>query len=144
MATEYGQRLRAARKYAGLTQEQLRDKTGIAQSTISSAERDGLGSAETPVYAKACGVSALWLATGEGEMVPTQATEADLVMPDGRRIEVKARAPIIRPQPMGDGVERRLTRFLAVLFQLPEAERDRALVAATEVLLDHLPPPPSA
>jgi len=154
MATEYGNRLRAARKHAGLTQEQLRDKTGIAQSTISSAERDGQGSSETPVYAKACGVSALWLATGEGEMVPMElaAQQAGVftysnAQPDftapGIAIDVKARAPIIRPQAMGSQVERRLTRFLAVLFQLPEAERDSALVAATELLLDRLPPPPS-
>lgn len=70
MATEYGQRLRQARQLAKLTQAGLSAKTGIAQSTISTAEREGHGSADTPTYAQACGVSALWLATGEGDMIP--------------------------------------------------------------------------
>lgn len=69
MATEYGQRLRAARKHAGFTQEEAGKRTGIAQSTISTAERVGNGSADTPVYAKAYGVDAHWLATGEGTML---------------------------------------------------------------------------
>ena len=70
MATEYGKRLRLARKGAGLTQGALSKKTGIAQSTISTAEREGRGSSETPVYAQACGVNAMWLAKGDGEMKP--------------------------------------------------------------------------
>lgn len=74
MATEYGSRLREARRRAKLTQVDLSKKTGIPQSTISTAERLGNGSAETAVYAKVCGVDAHWLATGEGAMV--QATEA--------------------------------------------------------------------
>lgn len=69
MATEYGSRLRTARKLAGLTQTDLGTKTGIPQSTISTAEREGHGSSETPVYAKALGVDPHWLATGEGEML---------------------------------------------------------------------------
>lgn len=71
MATEYGNRLKQARKYAGFTQQALSAKTGIAQSTISTAERQGHGSPDTPVYAAACGVNALWLATGDGNMVPS-------------------------------------------------------------------------
>lgn len=66
MATDYGKRLREARKGAGLTQKQLSQITGIAQSTISTAEREGYGSGDTPIYAKVCGVNALWLANGEG------------------------------------------------------------------------------
>ena len=71
MPTEYGSRLRKARKHAKLTQQGLGKITGIAQSTISTAEREGNGSADTPVYAKACGVDVNWLATGKGEMLPT-------------------------------------------------------------------------
>jgi len=74
MATEYGNRLRQARKHAGLNQVQLAKQTGLAQSTISSAERLGNGSTDNAVYAKACGVSAHWLETGEGEMLPATAT----------------------------------------------------------------------
>lgn len=69
MATEYGDRLKKARSYAGLTQVGLSEKTGIPQTTISTAERLGNSSGDTPVYAKACGVSSHWLATGEGEML---------------------------------------------------------------------------
>lgn len=47
------------------------------------------------------------------------------------------------PQPIKDETEKKLTRFLAVLYQLPEDRRSNALAIATEVLLDHLPPPPS-
>ena len=72
MTTEYGTRLRQARKSAQLTQAKLSKMTGIPQSTISTAEREGHGSGETPVYARACGVIALWLATGEGEMMNSQ------------------------------------------------------------------------
>jgi len=68
MATEYGKRLRQARKHAGLNQTAAAKKTGIPQSTISTAERLGNGSGDTPIYAKAYGVSAHWLATGEGVM----------------------------------------------------------------------------
>lgn len=73
MATEYGMRLRAARKHANLTQVKLSELTGIAQSTILTAEREGHGSSDTPVYAKVCGVDAHWLATGTGDMLPTPA-----------------------------------------------------------------------
>jgi len=76
MATEYGNRLRQARKHAGLNQTQLAKKTGLAQSTISSAERLGNGSTDNAVYAKACGVSAHWLETGDGEMLATTGTAA--------------------------------------------------------------------
>ncbi len=69
MSTEYGNRLRAARKHAGLTQQGLSKKTSIAQSTISTAERSGNGSVDTSIYARACGVDVHWLATGEGSMV---------------------------------------------------------------------------
>lgn len=47
------------------------------------------------------------------------------------------------PKPISSETERRLTRFLAVLYQLPEDRRASALLIATEVLLDHLPPPPT-
>lgn len=80
MATEYGTRLRQARKHAGLNQLQLAKKTGIAQSTISSAERLGSGSTDNSVYAMACGVNAHWLETGEGDMLPATAA-ASITLP---------------------------------------------------------------
>lgn len=68
MATEYGTRLRAARKYAKLTQLAASKKTGIPQSTISTAERLGNGSSDTSVYAQAYNVNPHWITTGEGRM----------------------------------------------------------------------------
>ena len=67
MTSLFGKRLRAAREQAGLTQEQLAQQAGMAQSTLASAEIKGAGSRKTPQLAAACGVDAHWLATGEGQ-----------------------------------------------------------------------------
>lgn len=88
MATEYGTRLKSARKHAGLTQVQASKASGIPQSTISTAEREGYGSADTPVFAKMYGVDSHWLATGEGEMLPVggsvgAVTVSESSLPDG-------------------------------------------------------------
>lgn len=69
MATEYGERLLAAMAHAKINQKELVKRTGIKQSTISSAINRSKGSSDTPAYASACGVSAMWLATGQGRMV---------------------------------------------------------------------------
>lgn len=61
-----------ARKYAGLTQQQLADKVGgiNTQANISYLENsDATGSEFTVQFAHACGVRALWLAEEQGEMV---------------------------------------------------------------------------
>lgn len=70
IGNSFGSRLKQARKFAGLSQTQLAKATGIPQSTISTAEIHASGSSDTATYAKVCGVSANWLATGEGEMLP--------------------------------------------------------------------------
>lgn len=60
-------RLRAQRVSAKLSQQELADKCGVGQGTISKIERgDQEESVHTPKLAAALGVSALWLATGEG------------------------------------------------------------------------------
>jgi transcriptional regulator with XRE-family HTH domain len=71
MATDYGKRLRNAMAHAKINQKELIAATGLKQSTVSSAMNRSVGSSDTPAYAAACGVSALWLATGEGEMLIT-------------------------------------------------------------------------
>ncbi|WKT59133.1 helix-turn-helix transcriptional regulator [Microbulbifer thermotolerans] len=59
-------RVRAARKKAGLTQAQLAEKTGLDQSSISNLERGkSLSSTHAYQIADACGVDAAWLITGE-------------------------------------------------------------------------------
>ena len=76
MATDYGKRLVRAMEYAGINQKELVRRTGLKQSTVSSAINRSKGSSDTPAYAVACGVSALWLSIGDGEMhlPPRQAT----------------------------------------------------------------------
>lgn len=74
MSTQFGSRLKQARIYAGLTQIELSKKAGVRQSTISDAERVASGSAHTAQFASICGVDAHWLATGEGDMKPSNTT----------------------------------------------------------------------
>lgn len=68
----YGQRLRAAREHAKLSQEQLSEKIGrvCSQENISKLERGlATGSEYTVHFATACEVNPVWLATGAGEMM---------------------------------------------------------------------------
>lgn len=69
MNTDFGKRLREARKHAGLTQQQLAKKVGIGQSTIAELEKTGQGSSHVPAIAAQLRVSPLWLAKGTGEML---------------------------------------------------------------------------
>lgn len=74
----YSTRIKAARKHAGLTQAELASRVGVTQASISDLERGKSASSSfTATLAKACRVSALWLETGEGQMVP------DMRNPDG-------------------------------------------------------------
>lgn len=60
-------RLRTVRKERGLTQVTLAQQAGIGQGTIAQLESGRvIGSRHLPVIAAALGVSALWLATGNG------------------------------------------------------------------------------
>lgn len=72
--SEFGLRLRAARKHAKLTQVQLAKAVGMSQGSLSEAELSAAGSSFTPQLATACGVNAHWLATGEGQMLGSSAS----------------------------------------------------------------------
>ena len=73
---EYKDRVKAARKHARLTQVELAKKVGIDQASISDLERGRSGrSSYNASIAKACGVSALWLEKGSGEMLDSGASE---------------------------------------------------------------------
>lgn len=80
MSTEYGNRLRLAMAHAKLNQKQLIAKTGITQSSVSSAMNRASGSSDTPTYARACGVDAHWLATGHGEMISAVAQTTEVIV----------------------------------------------------------------
>lgn len=77
---ELKDRLKMARKRAKLTQAQLADAVGITQTSITDLER---GKSQSSSYvaelARACGVDALWLATGLGEMTPEKLRTGFLV-----------------------------------------------------------------
>lgn len=76
---EYKDRIKRARKYAGLVQQQLASLTGITQASISELETGkSQASSYSASIAKACGVDPLWLETGRGEMI---ATQGDLISP---------------------------------------------------------------
>jgi SOS-response transcriptional repressor LexA len=82
---EYKERIKAARRHAGLTQAQLAKLVGIDQASVSDLER---GRSQRSSYnasiAKACGVSAIWIESGSGPMV-SETTEQpnvkDVVQP---------------------------------------------------------------
>jgi transcriptional regulator with XRE-family HTH domain len=69
VTSELKDRLRLARKQAGITQAQLADLAGMTQTTISYLE---IGKCHSTTFcariANACGVDALWLETGQGDM----------------------------------------------------------------------------
>lgn len=85
-AMEYNERIKAARRHAGLTQAQLAKLVGIDQASISDLER---GRSQRSSYnasiAKACGVSAIWIESGSGPMVSTAGEASnvkDVVQPE--------------------------------------------------------------
>lgn len=69
MTTDFGKRLKEARKHAGLTQQQLAKRVGISQSTIAELERTGSGSSHVSTMAVTMRVSAIWLEKGVGDML---------------------------------------------------------------------------
>jgi len=70
---ELKDRIKIARKHAGLTQLQLAERAGLDQTSISNLERGkSQGSSFTAQIASVCGVSAIWLAGGKGEMTVFQ------------------------------------------------------------------------
>lgn len=77
---EYKDRIKKARAHAGLTQGQLADAVGVKQASISDLET---GKSQSSSYsasiAKVCGVDALWLEKGQGEMVAKASTGTDVL-----------------------------------------------------------------
>ncbi len=70
-------RIKQARKHAGLTQRELADAVGVSQPVISQLEKgDNLQSVHLLKIAVACSVNAAWLADGEGEMASNKLGES--------------------------------------------------------------------
>ncbi len=69
-------RIKAARKHAGLTQRQLAEAAKVEQPLISQLEnRKTLKTAHIAQIATACRVSSLWLASGDGSMLTAKSGE---------------------------------------------------------------------
>ena len=66
------ERLKQARQHAGLTQDELAEKSGVTQASISKIEL-GKNKSENTTFgvqlAVACGVRCEWLVLGMGEML---------------------------------------------------------------------------
>ena len=75
MNTEFGERLKTARKHAGFTQTQLAKLVGVSQGTLSELEKIAYGSAYAYQLATHCGVSPKWLTEGEGMMISHEVRE---------------------------------------------------------------------
>ena len=78
-----GERIKAARKHAKLTQVALAARVAISQQALARLEKDGAtGTKALAMIAVECGVSPLWLAKGEGHMLDgASSTEAVTLSP---------------------------------------------------------------
>ncbi|MBF0110205.1 MAG: helix-turn-helix domain-containing protein [Magnetococcales bacterium] len=69
MSTTLNERIKLARKHAGITQKELAERVGISQTAIHKLEGGGSRSSrKTIAIALTCGVDPIWLDTGRGEM----------------------------------------------------------------------------
>lgn len=98
---EFKERLKQARKHARLTQTELGTAVGIDQTSISDLER---GKSQSTSFiaeiAKACGVDALWLATGQGAMHSYSVGSKHA----GDQLELAERAAPYAPKPESNAV----------------------------------------
>lgn len=138
LGMEYGERLKAARRHARITQQQLADRMDnvVTQAAISYLENsDATGSEYTVQFALACGVSPAWLASEQGDMLEIAYTVHD---PDLIRA-VKAM------EPMGSETRYEIIRqidFLSSFIGHQPDEKPQQIEPTAPPLA--LPPPESA
>lgn len=81
-STTVSGRVRMARQRAGLTQQDLAERVGITQPSVSELERgDSQRSAYLPEIAVECGVDIHWLAFGDGAPVCASPKTEHSVLP---------------------------------------------------------------
>ena len=119
--TEFGARIRLARKHAGLTQTQLAPRVGMSQSNLSDLETVCHSSGMTIQIAAACGVNPHWLATGEGEMLGGSTVPVANFGTFEAAIDLLAQALDAMPDDQRDRVEQRMRTFI----QAPDSTRAR-------------------
>lgn len=101
MTSTLSERIKLARKHAGITQKELAQKVGISQTAIHKLEGGGSRSSrKTIAIALTCGVDPIWLDTGRGDMALSGAASflSDGLGGDGlaqRAYPLIARVPLI-------------------------------------------------
>ena len=79
---EFKERLKAARRHAGLNQTELAERAGLTQTSISDLERGkSKATSFAAQIASVCGVSPMWLAEGTGDMLKGVAAPAERIQP---------------------------------------------------------------
>jgi transcriptional regulator with XRE-family HTH domain len=134
MATEFGNRLKEARKHAKLTQKELAEKAGLSsQGTIAELESKGSGSAYTSQIAIACKVNPNWLATGSGEMLDrlVVAVNQDLAYAGIAAQIPIARAGVKSPPPLS--IQEAMAALASYLEQMDDDARRSAAGALRDL-----------
>ncbi|TBV95983.1 LexA family transcriptional regulator [Azotobacter chroococcum] len=144
------QRMKAARKHAGLTQRQLAEAVNVEQPLISQLETGKtLKSAHMAQMAKVCGVSAIWLASGEGEMLPGDtghelSIETGLIAPALENHKEAAAAKVMEMlQRHGKGLSAEAQQKIVDAVANSLTEEEQAAGQPSDVIIaDFLPPAP--
>lgn len=143
------ERLVHARSLKEWLQKDLAAASEISMGMIGMLEKgkrgaDGKTPGSLAPLAKALGVRYEWLAYGEEPMAVTPGNISGTASMSMTARGTLTAAEVPKPLPMSPETEKRLNRFLAVLYQLDDERRGYALSVVTETLLDYLPPPPTA
>ena len=106
MTNTVGQRLKAAREKAGISQRELARRTGLSQQLISKLE-NGLIESTTEVFAFAgsLGINPRWLATGQGVPEPKTGEDPGIVahVPLVSWVAAGSWREVADPYPVGEG-----------------------------------------
>jgi transcriptional regulator with XRE-family HTH domain len=77
-----GERIRFARKWAGLNQDEVATRMGLSRASVSNWELgQGIKRENLVGFAQIAGVSAEWLLTGEPNLAPKGEKASDLATP---------------------------------------------------------------
>lgn len=124
-------RIKQARKHAGLTQRELAQAVGVSQPVISQLESgENLQSVHLLKIASCCGVDPVWLAEGSGEMTLAISHSSEVAL-------APLSAPTGKPRSALDLVQDMLVTKAGK--SLSEEARERLLAAAADTEL--LPAP---
>lgn len=127
--TEFGARLSAARLHAGKTRKEVCAALELGNSTVHDAETIALGSKHTPRFARLFGVSAHWLATGQGQML-----DGVVARPDFGQLRLAAIYRTLTPELRSIMLDtaRALYRHNVRLSSAPDAPATQARLAQTK------------